>query len=81
MSDMERAAELQRSVKWGELETAEKGLSDYSDEDARRAAVHTRQDIVSVVSLLGALCGYARAIKWVGLTLVVGVAIVIAKIW
>jgi len=56
----EKAAELQYRVKVDE----EEGIKiDYSEEEVRQAIVHTRQDVVMLVSHLGSISKQLRTIS------------------
>lgn len=46
-----RAAKLQRDVKWDEA----KQVTDHSAQELRQAIIHTRQDVVLLVSHLSSL--------------------------
>jgi hypothetical protein len=76
----EKAADLQRSVRKGELEP-----QDYTEEQARQAAVHAREDLVLVSSLLSSANHLLASIRFtlIVLTLVVIVAIAlkVAHYW
>lgn len=48
----DRARKLQRHVRIDEAEQLRDGLSDYDDGQIRQAIVHSRQDIVILVSYL-----------------------------
>lgn len=48
----DRAKELQRHVRIDESEQLRDGLSNYEDEQVRQAIVHSRQDIIMIVSYL-----------------------------
>lgn len=64
----EAAAELQRGVKYDELDNLDKGLDDYSETQVRQAIVHTRQDMVLLVSHLSSLnkqAGSIRRLLWI----------------
>ena len=54
------AGALQRSVRISEDEVGEL----HSEDDARRAAVHTRQDLVLVVSYLSSLRARLKISYW-----------------
>lgn len=60
----ERAGELQRGVKYDELENLDKGLDQYQRPAVRQAIVHTRQDMVMLVSLLDSVNVQLRALRW-----------------
>lgn len=63
---MDKAAELQRGLKFDEIDSLSKGLDDYDEATARQTTVHTRQDLVMVVSLLDRIAEEARSLKrWV----------------
>lgn len=51
MSPMDRAAELQRSVRMREDEQLSQGI-DYSDHRVRMSSVHAREDIILICSML-----------------------------
>jgi len=78
-----KAANLQRGVIHGETEAS--GLRDYTEEQARQAAVHARQDIILVVSHLSSANRLLASIRFtlIVLTLVVIVAIAlkVAHYW
>lgn len=59
----EAAGSLQRAVMSSERTNLEKGLDDYTEEEVRQATVHTRQDLVLVVSYLSALNTQAATIR------------------
>jgi hypothetical protein len=61
-----QAERVQQSVRQGELDRP----SDYSESEARQAVVHTRLDLVMVVSLLSSVNEHLPVIK---LTLFVAV--------
>lgn len=54
-SDSDKAAALQKSVIADEAEQLAEGNANYSKEHATQAAVHTRQDLVFVVSHIAGL--------------------------
>lgn len=58
---------------------AERGI-DYADEDVRRATVHTREDIVLVVSLLSSVNRQLSTIKLLLVFLLAGVAWIAFKL-
>jgi hypothetical protein len=57
------AADLQRSVKHDEMKNLEHGADGYDEAQARQAIVHTRQDIVLLVSLLASLNGQIATVR------------------
>ena len=61
----ENAVDLQSGVRAAEAENLHAGLDQYSLAEARQAVVHTRHDIVLVVSLLTSLNRQVRTLKWV----------------
>ncbi|MER3486898.1 MAG: hypothetical protein C4345_13910 [Chloroflexota bacterium] len=61
---LDGAAALQRGVKADEARNLDSGLDDYSEAQTRQAVVHTRQDIVIIVSLLRDLNRQLRTLKW-----------------
>ncbi|MDY7525371.1 hypothetical protein [Sphingomonas sp. 10B4] len=58
----DRAARLQDSVRAAEQRNAE--FSQYDQDDVARAVVHTRQDVVLLVSQLSSLNAQLRMVKW-----------------
>ncbi len=70
----EEAAAVARAVSVGEDEAG----ADYEEPKVRRAIVHTRQDVVIVVSYLSSLNKQVRIVKWL-IILVVLMLIVIAS--
>lgn len=62
-----RAAALQTGVKHDENRSLEMLLDDYSDAQVRQSAVHTRLDVVMLVSLLEDLNVQVRRLVWIGL--------------
>jgi len=60
----EVASELQRGVKYDELEHLDKRLDDYSEAQVRPAIVHTRQDHVLLVSYLASLNRQVATVRW-----------------
>jgi hypothetical protein len=77
----ERAAELQRGVKSEERSQLETGIGSYTDEEARQAVVHARQDIVMVYSLLSSANQLLASIRFtlIVLTLIV-IAVIVLKV-
>jgi len=62
------ASELQRGVKHDELENLDKGLDDYSEAQVRQATVHTRHDLVLLVSHFASLnrqVSTVRRLLWI----------------
>lgn len=72
-----RATELQRGVKHDEARSLEHLADDYSDAQVRQATVHTRQDVVLLVSLLSALNVQVRRLVWIALA---GLLLAVARI-
>jgi hypothetical protein len=62
-----RAVNLQSLVKHDEAESLRMSADNYSDAEVRQATVHTRQDIVLLVSLLSSLNLQVRRLIWIGL--------------
>jgi hypothetical protein len=63
-----RAEDLQRAVKYGEIENLGNGVDDYSDNQVRQSSVHTRQDLVLIVSHIASLneqVATIRRLAWI----------------
>jgi len=70
----EKAAELQRGVRSDEVDQYLNGQAEFSEGQARQAAVHTREDLVMVVSHLSSLniqIGTIRRLLWAVVALLV----------
>jgi hypothetical protein len=86
MEDIDKvAADLQRLGRFTESEQREQGI-DYSDQAVRMATVHTREDMVLVVSYLSGIAKDVRKIRqWISalgvLALVALFALVIIPGW
>lgn len=64
-SESDMASSLQRGVIEDELENLEKGLDQYNEEQKSQAIVHTRQDVVLLVSHVSALSRkMSKALFW-----------------
>jgi hypothetical protein len=86
MDDIDKlAADLQRGGRFSEKDQLEQGV-DYSDQAVRIATVHTREDIILIVSYLSGIAKDVRKIReWITalgiLALVVLLALVIIPGW
>lgn len=58
----DKAARLQASVRSAERDMPE--IDMYEDQEIKRAVLHTREDIVMVLSLLSSLNGQIRTVQW-----------------
>ena len=57
---IKKAADLQQSVRHGEIQR----VDSYTDEEARQATVHAREDVTLLVSLLDSVNTQLNAIRW-----------------
>jgi hypothetical protein len=71
----DKAGSLQSSVRLTELD---KGL-DYPEEDVRRATVHTRDDVVMLVSYLSSANWQLRSVRRLLMLIAVLLTVVILK--
>lgn len=69
-----KAARLQDSVRASEIRSAD--FSQYGDDDVARAVVHTRRDVVLIVSHLSSLNSQLRIIKWLLAVIAIAASIV-----
>jgi hypothetical protein len=81
MDFLARAVEVQRAVKYDELKHLDNGLDQYSREQVSQATVHTRQDLVLVVSLLTDLNRQARSLKWIAFVILLALVLLLTKLW
>ena len=68
--DAKRAQDLQESVMLSEAER--KNWADYDDDMIRQSIIHTRQDVVLIVSYLSSINRHLRSVRfvaWVFLTI------------
>ena len=72
MDPEKRASDLRTQVRYDEIEKPR----DYEASDVRQAIVHTREDLVLVVSYLSDAVHLLRPIKW--LLVVIAVAAVVS---
>ncbi len=75
---MREAGDLQRGVKHDEK--ALPGINDYTDDDVRQAVVHTRQDVVLLVSLLDSLNSQVRWVKWLPVVIAIAAIYIAFKV-
>lgn len=72
-----RAEALQQSV----ISQEAKFAPDYTDQEVRMATVHTRQDIILLVSYLASINRRARSIQWLLWLVLSALVLVLVRIW
>jgi hypothetical protein len=75
---MQRAARLQEGVR--NDERCDAAFSVYGEEEVARATVHTRQDLVLIVSYLSSANEQLATIRWLLMGLVVLVAAIVLRL-
>lgn len=76
-----RAKAVQQSIIEEEAEQLRNGFSDYTEAQVRQAIVHTRQDLIFMISALGNLSRQAVALTWLVKGLLVLMGLLLWRVW
>jgi len=75
-----RGREIQFGVIESESDNLARGDDHYSENEVAQAAVHTRQDLVLVVSLLTDMNIQLRLLRWMAFVVLIAMIVIVARL-